>query len=183
MQPDGIINPTMKPFSRNSAAAAAEPLQPFCRNWPELEPETVELVITGGGGRKVGEEWGGASPCHVTFNNKTNYPSSSPPSPPLRVSMTTTVLLAVASQHWCTRALDTWTRSRLSSTYAATPQSKQLYAQHTNQPVTISVVRQRGLPTEGALYGDTFSCWTASLIALFWKLKISSKQFMSKPKR
>lgn len=50
-------------FSRFSAAA--EPLQPFCSNWPEQELETVESVVTGKGG--------GAPPCHVTFNNKTNW--------------------------------------------------------------------------------------------------------------
>lgn len=50
-------------FSRFSAAA--EPLQPFCSNWPEQELETVESVVTGKGG--------GAPPCHVIFNNKTNW--------------------------------------------------------------------------------------------------------------
>lgn len=49
-------------FSRFSAAA--EPLQPFCSNWPEQELETVESVVTGEGGRSS------TLPCDLQQQNK-----------------------------------------------------------------------------------------------------------------
>lgn len=45
--PAGLIksyHETFKGFS-----LTAEPLQPFCSNWPEQQPETVESVVTGEG--------------------------------------------------------------------------------------------------------------------------------------
>ncbi len=47
--PEGINKSYHEAFRRFSLAA--EPLQPFCSNWPEQQLETVESVVTGGGGR------------------------------------------------------------------------------------------------------------------------------------